>query len=222
MAESLKMSSKREFQFFLLLTTLLALVIAVSCTGFFVNPTLTSITVGPNNVNLTQGNKQQMTATGTFDDGSTKTLTSGVVWSTSDTSIAPISSSGQITAASAGSATITAQSGTVSGTASINVTLGNVTNLKVNPTTATISSTQTQLFNALATIQGQSSTVDVSSTATWTSSPTGIVSINNSSQTGALVSVTGTISTTTVVTITATYNSNGTNFISTAQLTITP
>lgn len=216
------MSSKRNLQIFLLFTALLALALAVSCTGFFVNPTLSSVTVGPNPLNLTQGNKQQMTATGTFDDGTTKTLTSGVVWSSSATSVAPVSSSGQVSAASSGTATITAQSGTVSGTATVNVTLGNVTNLKVNPTTATISSTATQLFNALATIQGQSTPVDVSSTASWTSSPTGVVSINNTSQTGALVSVTSSITTTTVVTITATYNSNGTNLISSAQLTITP
>jgi len=216
------MSLTRKSQILLSFTALLMLALAVSCTGFFVNPTLSSLTVGPNPLNLTQGNKQQMTATGTFDDGTTKTLTSGVVWSSSDDTIAPVSSSGQVSAASAGTATVTAQSGTVSGTATINVTLGNVTNLKVNPTTATISSTQTQLFNALATIQGQSSPVDVSSTATWTSNPTGIVSINNSSQTGALVSVTGTVATTTVVTITATYNSNGTNFVSNAQLTINP
>lgn len=216
------MSSKRNLQIFLLFTALLALALAVSCTGFFVNPTLSSVTVGPNPLNLTQGNKQQMTATGTFDDGTTKTLTSGVVWSSSATSVAPVSSSGQVSAASSGTATITAQSGTVSGTATVNVTLGNVTNLKVNPTTATISSTSTQLFNALATIQGQSTPVDVSSTASWTSSPTGVVSINNTSQTGALVSVTSSITTTTVVTITATYNSNGTNLISSAQLTITP
>ena len=216
------MSSKRNLQIFLSFTALLALALAVSCTGFFVNPTLSSVTVGPNPLNLTQGNKQQMTATGTFDDGTTKTLTSGVVWSSSATSVAPVSSSGQVSAASSGTATITAQSGTVSGTATVNVTLGNVTNLKVNPTTATISSTSTQLFNALATIQGQSTPVDVSSTASWTSSPTGVVSINNTSQTGALVSVTSSITTTTVVTITATYNSNGTNLISSAQLTITP
>ncbi|PYV54194.1 MAG: hypothetical protein DMG90_19650 [Acidobacteria bacterium] len=215
------MSSMRKLQVFLSVTALFALALAVSCTGFFVNPTLTSLTVGPNPLNLTQGNKQQMTATGTFDDGTTKSLTSGVVWSSSDTSTVPVSTAGVVTAAASGSATITAQSGTVSGTGTVNVTLGNVTNVKINPTTATISSTSTQLFNALATVQGQSATVDVSSTATWSANPTGIVSINNTSQTGALVSVTGTISQTTIVTITATYNSNGTVFAPTAQLTIT-
>jgi len=215
------MSSKRNLQIFLSLTALLALALAVSCTGFFVNPTLSSVTVGPNPLNLTQGNKQQMTATGTFDDGTTKTLTSGVVWSSSATSVAPVSTSGQVSAASSGTATITAQSGTVSGTATVNVTLGNVTNVVVNPTTATINSNGTQTFNALATVQGQSDKVDVSSTASWSSNPTGIVTINNTSQTGAVASVTTPPSQTTVITITATYNSNGAVFAPTAQLTVT-
>lgn len=193
----------------------------VSCTGFFVNPTLSSLTVGPNPLNLTQGNKQQMTATGTFDDGTTKTLTSGVVWSSSDTTKVSISNSGQVTAVSSGSATVTAQSGTVSGTGTVNVTLGNLTNVVINPTTATINSNGSQTFNALATVQGQSDKVDVSSTASWSSSPSGIVTINNTSQTGAVAIVTTPPSRTTVITITATYNSNGTVFAPTAQLTVT-
>src|SRR5262249_5505759 len=215
------MVPKHKIQFFLSLTAVLMLGSTVSCTGFFVNPTLSSLTVGPNPLNLTQGNKQQMTATGTFDDGTTKTLTSGVVWSSSDTTRVSISNSGQVTAVSSGSATVTAQSGTVSGTGTVNVTLGNVTNVVINPTTATINSNGSQTFNALATVQGQSDKVDVSSTASWSSSPSGIVTINNTSQTGAVAIVTTPPSQTTVITITATYNSNGTVFAPTAQLTVT-
>lgn len=215
------MVPKHKIQFFLSLTAVLMLGSTVSCTGFFVNPTLSSLTVGPNPLNLTQGNKQQMTATGTFDDGTTKTLTSGVVWSSSDTTKVSISNSGQVTAVSSGSATVTAQSGTVSGTGTVNVTLGNLTNVVINPTTATINSNGSQTFNALATVQGQSDKVDVSSTASWSSSPSGIVTINNTSQTGAVAIVTTPPSRTTVITITATYNSNGTVFAPTAQLTVT-
>jgi len=47
------MSSMRKLQVFLSVTALFALALAVSCTGFFVNPTLTSLTVGPNPLNLT-------------------------------------------------------------------------------------------------------------------------------------------------------------------------
>lgn len=214
-------TQKRKLQLLAAFATLLLLAGAVGCKGFFVNPTLSSLTVGPNPLNLTQGTKHQMTATGTYDDGSTKTLTSGVVWSTSDNTVAPVSNSGDVTGQSSGTAIITAQSGTVSGTGTVNVTLGNVTNLAMNPTTATIHVTGTQLFNALATVQGQSSPVDVSSTATWTASPSADVGINNTSQTGALVTpVSSAVTQTTTVTITATYNSNGTNFTASAQLTI--
>src|SRR6185437_6943639 len=72
------------------------LAVTLGCRGFFQNPVLQSVTVGPSNLNLQQGTTQQMTATGNFDDGSTKTLTSGVVWSSSDTTIAPVSTAGVV------------------------------------------------------------------------------------------------------------------------------
>jgi trimeric autotransporter adhesin len=214
---------KRKLHILSAFAVLALLVGAVSCKGFFVDPTLSSLTVGPNPLNLTQGTQQQMTATGTYSDGSTKTLTSGIVWSSSDTTVAPISSTGKVTAASSGTATITAQSGTVSGTGTVNVTLGNVTNLAMNPTSGSTNSTGSFTFHAMATIQGQSSPVDVSSTATWTASPSGDVTINNTNQVGAVVTPVASALTapTTVVTVTATYNSNGTNFTANAQLTIT-
>jgi hypothetical protein len=204
------------------ITALVLLASAVGCTGFFVNPTLTSLTIGPNPLSLTQGVNQQMTATATYDDGSTKSLTSGVVWSTSDNTIAPITTAGVVTGGDAGTATITGQSGTVTGTSTVNVTLGNVTHLQITPTAASIQSTGNQTFNALATISGQTTPTDVSSTATWTATPANIVSINNTDQTGAVVTpVSGAITQNTVVTVTATYNSNGNNFTASAQLTIT-
>jgi hypothetical protein len=215
-------SRKRKLQLLAAVATLLLFAFGVGCKGFFVNPTLTSLTVGPSPLSLTQGNTQQMAVTATYDDGSTKALTSGVVWSSSDTAVAPISASGKVTAASSGTATITAQSGTVSGTGTVNVTLGNVTNLTINPTTATIHVTGNQLFNALATIQGQATPMDVSTTAVWTANPSGDVGINNTSQTGALVTpISSAVTQTTTVTVTATYTSNGTNFTANAQLTIT-
>src|ERR1700688_2757948 len=68
------------------LAMVFSLVSATSCTGFFQNPVLSTVTVGPTSLNLNQGATQQMTATGTYNDGSTKNLTTGVVWSSSDTS----------------------------------------------------------------------------------------------------------------------------------------
>jgi hypothetical protein len=190
-----------------LFSALFSLALNVSCTGFFVNPVLQTVTVGPSNLNLQQGATQQMTATGTFDDGSTKTLTSGVVWSSSDMNIAPVSASGIVSGASAGTASITAEDGTVSGQSTVTVTLANVTSIKINPTTASAQANGgTQPFTALATVQGQSQPVDVSATVTWSTSDQNVQITQG--QSPAVVTV-GNVSPETV-TITATYNSTTT------------
>jgi hypothetical protein len=190
------------------------LAVTLGCRGFFVNPVLQSVTVGPSNLNLQQGTTQQMTATGNFDDGSTKTLTSGVVWSSSDTTIAPVSTAGVVSGAAAGTATVTAEDGTVSGTATVNVALANVTSIKITPTSATAQPNgATAQFMALATVQGQSQPVDVSASVVWsTSDPNLIIS---QGQSPAVVTTAGAE----VVTITATYNST-TTLQATATLTV--
>jgi len=88
------MLSTRKLQLLVAFTTLFSLAGAVGCRGFFQDPQLNSITVGPQNVNLQQGNTLPMTAVGNFNDGSTKTLTSGVFWSSSDDTIASITQTG--------------------------------------------------------------------------------------------------------------------------------
>src|SRR5262249_31951614 len=50
--------------------------------------TLQSISVTPANPSVANGQTTQFTATGHFSDGSNQVLTSGVTWSSSDTSIA--------------------------------------------------------------------------------------------------------------------------------------
>ena len=219
---SQKPNFKRAFQLLAGFGTLFLIALAVGCTGFFVNPTLTSIAVTPPTPNVTQGATQQMTAFGTFDNNQTKTLTSNLFWSTSDMATATISQSGVLTGVSPGSVTVTATSANISGTTTATISIGNVTGITINPTTATITPTQTQIFNALATIQNQGGTLDVSSTASWTASPSGIVSIDNTSQPGAKVTVIGTITQQTIVTITATYISSNNTFTANAKLTINP
>jgi hypothetical protein len=192
------------------------LVVTAGCKGFFVNPVLQSVTVGPSNLNLQQGTTQQMTATGNFDDGSTKTLTSGVIWSSSDTTIAPVSASGVVSGAAAGTSTVTAESGTVSGQATVTVALANVTAIKITPTSANAATNGgTTQFTAFATVQGQSQPVDVSQTVTWSTSDTNVQITQG--QSPAIVTV-GNVSPETV-TITATYNST-TTLQATATLTV--
>src|SRR5258707_14363041 len=91
---------------------LVAAAITVSCTGFFQNPTISSISVGPASPTIetgSTGNTVQMTAFGTNNDGST-TNSPSVSWSITPTSVATISSSGLVTSAGTGTGTVTATS----------------------------------------------------------------------------------------------------------------
>jgi uncharacterized protein YjdB len=195
---------------------------SLGCRGFFVNPTLTTVTVGPTGFNLPVGSTQQMTATGTYNDGSTKTLTSGVVWTSSDGNVASISSSGKVTGVAAGTATITAQSGTITGTATITVSLTNVTGLTVTPTTANVKMNGgTVMFKALATISGSSTPIDVSAQVNWTIGPdtTSFTLVQN--VTPETVTTTSTATAGQIDTLTATYTSGTTVFTATAKVTVT-
>ena len=73
----------------------------------------------------------QMSATGTYSDGSQKALTSGVVWSSSDaTTVSVGQTSGIVTGLQNGSATISAASGSCSacsGSTTVTVALSGVT-----------------------------------------------------------------------------------------------
>src|SRR4029077_11872376 len=154
---------------------ILGLAFAVSCKGFFVNPTVSSITVGPSNVNIPVGSTQQMAATATFSDSSTGDVTSksGITWQSSDDTIATVTNTGVVKGVAAGTPTITAQLGTVSGQASVNVTLTNVTSIVVTPSTANIQANGgVATFQAMANVSGQATQVDISSQVAWTISDT--------------------------------------------------
>jgi hypothetical protein len=195
----------------------------LGCRGFFVNPTLTTVTVGPTGFNLPVGSTQQMTATGTYNDGSTKTLTSGVVWTSSNGNVATVSSSGKLTGVAAGTATITAQSGTITGTASITVSLTNVTGLTISPTSGNVKTNGgTVTFTALATISGSSTPVDVSAQANWTIGPDTSNFTLTQGVTPETVTTTSAATAGQQETLTATYTSGTTQFTVTAKVTVTP
>jgi hypothetical protein len=120
---------------------LATLALAVSCTGFFQSPTLTSVSVGPQGLSLTVNQTWQMSATGTYNDGSQKTLTSGVTWSSSDPATVSIGqTTGQAKGLQTGQATITAAAGSCSacsGSTSVTVILTGVSSVVVSPSNGT-------------------------------------------------------------------------------------
>lgn len=74
-------------------------------------PTLRSIAITPVNATISVGSNQQFSAEGTYSDGSVTDITSSVSWSSSDQTIASISSSGLAAAVAIGRPQLTATSG---------------------------------------------------------------------------------------------------------------
>ena len=194
------MSTKRKLQVLATWSALLLLAAAVGCKGFFVNPTLTSLTVGPATPTIAAGNTQQMSVTGTYDDGTTNTITKDVVWQSDDEGAATVSNTGLVMGVAPGTATITAESGTVSGSTTVTVTVANLQSIKVTPANTTIRSGLTQTFTATGTVAG-GGTVDLTSSVTWTPSDTNVVTMSGNVATAA------TVTTSTTITITATSGS---------------
>jgi hypothetical protein len=181
------------------------LAVAAGCKGFFVNPTLTSLAVSPTSASIVESQTQQLTATGTYDDGSTKDLTGTAGWTTSDSTVAAVSKGGLVTAAAnittpPGSATITATSGTLTATSAITVNTGPLTAIAISTTTPTPAAGTTVVFKALGTYSGSSTQQDITSLVTWSSSNTAVIS-TISGGSGAVLS-TATSGSTTDVTAT--------------------
>jgi Big-like domain-containing protein len=215
------LSSKKKLQLVAAFATFFLVVVGVACSGFFVAPVLTSIAVGPT-ATINQGATVQESAIGTYNDGSTKILGSGVQWSSSAATTASVNSSGLVTGASPGSATITAAYQATSGTSSITVSLGNVTALNITPQSGTVTINGTSgAYTANATVAGDSTPVDVSPTATWTTSDPTNITITVPTTTGVGTTFTAGSATPPgeVVTITATYVST-TTLTATAKLTV--
>ena len=153
---------------------LLMLALAGSCTGFFVNPTLTAVSVGPQ-ATLTINQSIQMSATGTYSDGTQKQINSGVAWSSSDPSFVSISPGGLATGLVIGSSTITGSAGSCSactGTTTVTVTLTNVNTVLVTPSSQTAQvGGNPVFFHALA--NGSTDITNPADGTTWTVTDSG-------------------------------------------------
>lgn len=159
----------------LLFAALSALVSAVGCTGFFVNPTLSSLAIGPQSQTITANPVQtlQMSATGTYSDGSTKDLTGKVSWSSdSTTSCASINSAGLVTPVKTVTgictATISAASGAVTAaTTTVTVTEGMPTSINLTVSNTNPAAGTALIFTAKAIFPGSSTPQDITSSVTW-------------------------------------------------------
>lgn len=132
------MFTGRKLALTLAFAVLVALAFGVSCKGFFVKPTLTSIAINPTAPQVNVGSTTTLTVFGTYDDGTRSVVTSGVSWSSDTTAVATIgTTTGVLTGVSPGNAGISASAQALSATASATVILTGAT-LAVTPISATV------------------------------------------------------------------------------------
>lgn len=160
---------------------LLTLALGVSCKGFFVNPILSSITVTPATPSIAVGKTKQMTATGAYNDNSTSTNVKNLSWSISasdQATYATISQTGLVTgtAVSQATITVTATSGTISGSTTVTIVPPSLVSIAITPTSQSIASGGTQQFIATGTDQGGKQ-YTITNSVTWASSNTSVATI---------------------------------------------
>jgi uncharacterized protein YjdB len=138
-----------------------------------------SVTVAPTSSSLLVGATVQLSAT--TRDASNNVLTGRVVtWSSSNSSIASVNSSGLVTAVAAGSATITGTSETKTGTSAITVTApapAPVATVSVSPPSSSLLVGATVQLSA--TTRDAGNNVLTGRVITWSSANTSIASVNS-------------------------------------------
>jgi|SRR6185312_685216 len=165
-------------------------VLEPGCNGFFVEPVLTGISVGPA-ATIQTGNTVQMSAVGTFNDGSQKKLSSNVFWSSATPNVASVSPSGLVSGIGPGQATIMGASDTVAGSATVTVTAGNLTSIQVTTKDGVndIAYGSSEQFVATGTAGGNP--IDVTDSVTWSTNPGNIPSVSIDTNTGLLTTTSG-------------------------------
>lgn len=143
-----------------------------------------SVTVSPATSSVPIG--QTTTLTANLSDASGNTLSGRVVsWSSNQTSIATVSSSGVVTGVSTGTATITAMSEGQVGTATVDVVSPGVRTLQVSPSSATIGVLGTVTLTA--TVRDPSGAIITTPVSWSTSNPLVAGVSSNGTVTGLLV-----------------------------------
>ena len=153
-----------------------------SLTGTGSTTGLQSIAITPSTPSVVVGSTQQFTATGTFSGGTTYDLTKSVSWSSTKATVATVSNSagtqGLASAVAAGTTTIKAMSNKITGSATLTVTAPvTLLSIAVTPALSSISLGTQQQFTATGNYS-DGTTQNLTSSVTWSSSATGVATIN--------------------------------------------
>ncbi len=139
--------------------------------------TLTGITVTPSTATLAPGGTAALQAIASYSDGSLVDVTASALWKSSNEGVASVSS-GLVRAIAAGTASITATFGGMTGAATVTVSPARLIGIVVVPDTATLPLGSRRQLIARGTYEG-GAVRDITNDVTWTTDAPTIASVSN-------------------------------------------
>ena len=170
--------------------TFLSIAFGLGCEGFFVDPVLTGVAVGPA-ATIQTGTTIQMIATGSYNDGSQKKLTKNLYWNSASLGVATVNTSGVVTGVGPGQSVISVAAETVTGSATVTVIVGNLSSIQVTSENGFNSITygSTEQFIATGTAGGQQ--INLTNAVTWSTNPAVIPNVSIDPKSGLLTTTSG-------------------------------
>ncbi len=210
---------------------LASLALAVSCRGFFTNPTVASFVVSPTNPTVPLGGTTQLHAYGTDSNGNPiGDITTKITWSSEEQGVVSVgTNTGLLAGEALSTSTVTIDANyqalsQQSATASVCVDTVISGSFKLAPPAGDIGSNEIfpnnggMTASVDATVDGQTQTLDVTAGVQWSSTSTDLTITNGVDP--ATVTLTPVL-TNTPVTVTATYTCNTTTITQTVNYTLT-
>ncbi len=143
---------------------------------------LLSIAITPADSSAPLGSKPALKATGTYEGGVVRDITSDVVWSTDDATIATVSNAtgtkGTVSPLALGKTTVRAKLDGIEGSTTVTVTSASLTSIAITPNPVSIVAGLKQFMKATATYS-DGSTVDVTTTCTWSTASGAVATVSN-------------------------------------------
>lgn len=157
------------------------------------NATPTSLVISSNDLTLSSDGSAKLTANVFFDNGISQDISSDAIWSSNNTAVVEVNSEGLVSAVGTGSTSIDVDYGGFIESVSVTITSAVVSSLEVSPVIGAGAKGQSQQFYATA-VMDDNSNQDLTEIASWSSSDSSIIEIDNNGL--ALLKSAGTVTVT--------------------------
>ena len=154
---------------------------------------LVTIAVTPANPTLAAGTSLDLTATGTYSDGTTMNITGIVQWKSTETSVATVAASGKITGVAVGTSLVSATLGTATGSTNLTVTSAVLQSVSIAANSTSLAAGTKQQFTATGLFSDGSNQVLTTAVA-WKSSTPSVATITSDGMATAVAVGTANIS----------------------------